>query len=315
MKNADQVSLRQLRCFVAVAEELHFRRAADRLAMRQPPLTQRIQDMERDLGVELFRRIGMRVELTDAGRTLLTSARETLKHAENFYDAAQRAARGTYGQIKVGLTITALFFDAVRQTMREFQRQHPDVSLDLTLIHSVPALDALRQRELDMCLMRVFPAPVPADCEQIVIARDRLMLALPAEHPLCELPRVSLNATADESFVALSCKAGTAIERQIASLWQRAGLTPRITQEADHGPAVLALVAGGFGNAILPGALQAIRFDHVVWKIIDIDERLTESSVHLVYHKHALREPAVATLIDCLRRRACEPTNLVRQFG
>src|SRR5215211_4602149 len=151
MKNTDRISLRQLRCFVILAEELHFRRAAERLHITQPPLTQRIQDMERELGVELFRRLGHRVELTDAGRAVLKSARETLAQAEGLYEVAQRAACGEYGQIRVGLTITALFFDSIHQALRTFQREHPDLSLDLIYVSSGRALDTLRQRKRDVC--------------------------------------------------------------------------------------------------------------------------------------------------------------------
>src|SRR5262245_4215104 len=171
MKNLDQISLRQLRCFVTVAEELHFRRAARRLNMSQPPLTQRIKDMERDLSVELFRRIGHRVELTDAGRIVLTSARETLTQAEGLCEVAQRAARGEHGRIRIGQTTTALFFSSIQQAMRVFQQDHPGVSLDLMHISSGPALEALRQRKLDVCLIRAFPVPLPPDCEETVVAR------------------------------------------------------------------------------------------------------------------------------------------------
>src|SRR5215471_12552675 len=101
MNNANRISLRQLRCFVTVADELHFRRAADKLHMRQPPLTQRIQDLERDLGVDLFRRVGNKVELTDARKIVLNRARETLAQAEAICEVAQRAARGEYRKIRV----------------------------------------------------------------------------------------------------------------------------------------------------------------------------------------------------------------------
>src|SRR5262249_18042786 len=175
-----RISLRQLRCFVTVSEELHFRRAAERLNMRQPPLTQRIKDMERDLGVKLFRRVGNKVELTDAGRMVLNPAREMLAQAERLFEVAPRAARGEYGRIKIGLAMTALFFDCVRQTMQMFQQQYPGVVLELSLITSGLALQTLRQRKLDLCLVRTFPGEVPPDCEKTVIARDRLLLVLPA---------------------------------------------------------------------------------------------------------------------------------------
>lgn len=315
MKNANQVSLRQLRCFVTVADELHFRRAAEKLHMRQPPLTQRIRDMERDLGVDLFRRIGNKVELTDAGKMVLNAARETLAKAESVCELAQRAARGECGKVRVGLTITALFFHSIQRGMRVFQQEHPAVSVELTQISSGPALDGLRQRKLDACLMRPFPSPLPPDFEETVIARDRLMLVLPAGHPRTGGKMIPLSAIADENFVSLACQRGIALYDQIMNLWEKSGLKPRVSQEAENGPAVMALVAAGLGNAILPSSLQAIRFEHVVWKTIEIDDRWTETSLNLVYHKDALAERVPAAFIECLRRHSCDASNMVRQFG
>src|SRR5262245_13224354 len=315
MRNISQISLRQLRCFVTIAEELHFRRAAEKLHMRQPPLTQRIRDMERDLGIEIFRRIGNKDELTEAGKMVLNAARETLAQAESVCELAQRAARGECGKIKVGLTITALFFRSIQQGMRVFQQENPGVSLELTQISSGPALDGLRLRKLDTCLMRAFPFPLPPDCEETVIARDRLMLVLPAGHPRTGEKIIPLSAIAEENFVSLACKRGIALYDQIMNLWDKSGLKPRVSQEAENGPAVMALVAAGLGNAILPSSLQAIRFEHVVWRTIEIDERWTETSLNLVYHRDALAERVPAAFIECLRRHSCDASNVVWQFG
>jgi len=306
MANVNHISLRQLRCFVTVADELHFHRAAEKLHMRQPPLTQRIKDMERDLGVELFRRAGNKVELTDAGRMVLKSAKETLAHVEGLCEMAQRAARGECGQIRIGLTITALLFDSIRRAIRAFQQENPDVALRLAQICSGPALEGLLQRKWDVCLIRAFPAPLPLNCEEIVIARDQLMLVLPSEHAKIQAERIPLSAVADERFISLTPKRGIAIHHQIMNLWERAGVRPRIAQEAENGQAVLALVAAGLGNAILPSSLQAIRFEHVVWKTIDIDDRWTQTSLNLVYNKESLAERVPAAFIECLRRHSCQ---------
>jgi DNA-binding transcriptional LysR family regulator len=314
MKNADQISLRQMRCFVTVADELHFRRAAEKLHMRQPPLTQRIQGMERDLGVELFRRSGNKVELTDAGRMVLKAAKETLSRAEGVCAAAQRAARGECGHIRVGLTTSALFVDSIQQAMRVFQQERPDVSLELTYIGSCLGLEALRQRKLDVGLIRAFPVPLPPDCEEIVIERDRLMLVLPAGHPQTQAKKIPLSTMVDEKFVSLPCKGGMALYAQVMHLWERSGLRPRIAQEAAHGPAVMALVAGGLGYTILPSSFQAIRFERVVWKTIEADDRWTESSLNLVYHKNTLAERVPAAFIECLLRHS-SAANVIRQFG
>ena len=311
MKNANQISLRQLRCFVTVAEELHFRRAAQRLNMSQPPLTQRIKDMERDLGIELFRRIGNRVELTDAGRRMLNPAKETLAQAEGFCETAQRAARGECGRIRVAVTIASLFFRSIQQAVRVFQKDYPDVSLDIAQMSSGPALEALRRRQLDMCLMRPFPAPLPPDCEGTTIELDRLMLVLPAGRPQTRAKRIQLSAVVDEKFVSLSCKS---LSDQITNLWDKSGLKPRIAQEAQNGPVVMALVAAGLGIAILPSSLQAVRFEDVVWKGIETDDSWTETSLNLVYCKEIMAERAPASFIESLRRHSCA-ANVVRQFG
>ena len=314
MRSTSSISLRQMRCFVTVAEELHFRRAAEKLHMRQPPLTQRIRDMERDLGVELFRRTGNKIELTDAGHLVLKAVKETLVGAECVGEVAQRAARGECGRIRVGLVIAALFFDSIQQAMRVFQAEHPDVSLDLTQASSGLALEGLRQRKLDVCLVRPFSTPLPPDCEATTIERDRLMLVLPAVHPQARARKIQLSAIADEKFISIACKKGHALYDQVMNLWEKSGLQPRIAQEAENGPAIMALVAAGLGNAILPSSLQTIRLQHVVWKTIETDDRWTEGVLNVAYHKDILGERIPAAFIECLRRHSCA-ADVVRQFG
>src|SRR5262245_34357384 len=293
MTTTDRITLRLLRCFVTLAEELHFRRAAERLHISQPPLTQRIQDMERELGVELFRRLGHRVELTDAGRAVLKSARDTLAQVDGLYEVAQRAARGEYGQIRIGLTITALFCGSVHQAFRTFQREHPHLSLDLTYVSSGRALDALRRCKRDVCLVRELPAPVPPDCLEIMVAREKLMLVLPAGHPHAKGDRIPLSAVVDDRFIALTPNQGIALHSQITRLWEKSGLQPRVAQEAENGPTAMALVAGGLGYTILPSSFQTIRFESLIWKAIDGDASWTETSLNLVCFKDALLNPVV----------------------
>jgi DNA-binding transcriptional LysR family regulator len=309
MKNPHQISLRQLRYFVTVAEELHFHRAAQRLNMSQPALSQRIKEMERELEVELFERIGHRVQLTDAGRMMLNPAKETLAQADGFRETAQRAARGESGQIKLAVTIASLFFRSIQNGVRDFQKDYPGVSLDIVQMTSGQALEALRRRKLDMCLMRPFSAPLPLDCIGTTIARDRLMLVLPVGHPQAHAKQIPLSAVVDEKFVSLSCKS---LADQIATLWDKAALHPSIGQQAQNGPVLMALVAADLGIAILPSSLQAVRLDNVVWKKIEIDDQWTETSLNLVYHKDTLNQRLPATFIESLRSSA---DNVIRQFG
>jgi len=239
-----------------------------------------------------------------------------LAQAEAICEVAQRAAGGEYRKIRVALPIAALYFRSIQHALRAFQQEYPSVSLELTQTAAGPALEGLRQRKFDAGLMRAFPFPVPSNCEEIVIARDRLMLVLPAGHPRSESKSIPLSAVAEEKYVSLPSKRGLALYDQITNLWERSGLrTPAVSQEADNGSAVMGLVAAGLGNAILPSSLQVIRFEHIVWKTIETDDRWTESSMNLVYHRDALAERVPAAFIECMRRHSCEVSNIVRQFG
>jgi DNA-binding transcriptional LysR family regulator len=133
------------------------------------------------------------------------------------------------------------------------------------------------------------------------------MVVLPAEHPYIDAQKIALSMVADEKFVSLSCKS---LADQITNLWDKCGLKPRIAQEAHNGSVVLALVAAGLGIAVLPSSLQAVRFEDVVWKAIEIEDHWTDLSLQLVHHRDALKERAPASFIACLRQYA-SPGNVV----
>ena len=311
MKGAE-ITLRQLRYFVMVAEELHFGRAAAKLHITQPPLTQRIHELERHLGVELFTRVGNKVDLTEAGKIVLSAAKDTLADAEGVCNVAQRVAKGEFGQLRIATaSIGTLFLPSIQQAMRTFQQEHPGLSLELTVTPSALSLEGLRQRKLDVCFMRLFTFPLPPECEAVAIARDRLMLVLPAGHPLTAQKTIPLSAIADEKYVSTS-KKRIALREQIAALWDKAGLKPpRASQQAEDGPALLALVAAGFGIAILPSLLQALQFQQIVWRTIDCDERWTASSMNLVYHRDSLAEQRPAAFIDFLKQHFRRTSNVI----
>jgi len=287
MKNLDQISLRQLRCFVTVAEELHFRRAAERLNMRQPPLTQRIQAMEKDLGVELFRRHGRLVELTEAGRLVLPEARGALAQIDRVRDAARRAERAEAGTLRIAVVISASFVPAFNEATRAFRQDCPGVALELTWTVSTGCIQALRQRRVDLALVRRVSQHLDG-LSYLTVAHDRLMLVLPANHPKADADRIALSDLVEERFVLFPPEKRSAIYGHIIEVWARAGLTPRIGQVADNGLTILALVAAGFGIAILPSTLASLHMPNVAWKPIDMDERWTSSSLIMLYRKESL---------------------------
>jgi DNA-binding transcriptional LysR family regulator len=305
MNNANKLSLRQLRCFVTVAEELHFRRAAERLQISQPPLTQRIQEMERDLGVELFLREGHRVELTEAGRLVLAEARATLAQADRVREVARLAAQGEAGNLRVSVIASASFVPAFNEATNAFQRDYPKVTLELSETTSRGAMAALQQRRTDICAVRR-GAPLLDGVQQMELARDQLMLVMPSNHPKAAAGKVALQDVVDERFIAFASENSLTLSGQVMGLWSRLGLTPRVAQKADNALAILGLVAAGFGNAILPSTISAIQMPNVIWKPIDMDEQWTASAIVMLYRSDYRNEKLQSRFIDYITRYSSE---------
>jgi DNA-binding transcriptional LysR family regulator len=299
-----QLTIRQLSCFVAVAEELHFRRAAQRLHMSQPPLTQRIQAMEQDLGVQLFKRIGRRTELTDVGRAVLIEARGALAQVERVRVVARQAQEGKTGTIRAAVVISVAFTRAFNEATKAFRSDYPGVVLDLVHANAGPAIEALRQRKIDICLVRR-PAVPPRELEQVTVAKDRLMLVLPSGHPKAGAEKVSLPDIVNEPFISFPAEK-VVLHKKIVELWAQAGLRPPVGQEGENGLAILTLVASGFGNAILPSSLNLIQMPNVVWKLIDMDDQWTESFIDILYRPDALLEKHQRRFIEYVRHHSSE---------
>jgi DNA-binding transcriptional LysR family regulator len=170
------ISIRQLRYFITVAEERHFHRAAARLHVSQPPLTQRIQTLERDLGVQLFTRTGHRIELTEAGRLVLAEARAALAQVDRMREVARRAGHGEAGHLRISIVYSVPFLQAFTRATKAFQSDYPDVVLDLVHRNSTEGIEGLRERKLDICLMRREAVRLHG-FQQMTVAKDQLMLA------------------------------------------------------------------------------------------------------------------------------------------
>ena len=140
----------------------------------------------------------------------------------------------------------------------------------------------------------------------MVIARDRLMLVLPSNHPKAHAPKVALQDVVEERFIQFSMEKSINLHRHVAELWARAGLVPHDLQIGEGGLPILALVAGGFGNAILPGLLSEIQMPNVVWKPIDVNEQWTSSSIVMLYRVDERNEKVQSRFVDYVRRFCCE---------
>ena len=279
------MELRHLRYFVVVAEELHFSRAAERLGMSQPPLSQQIRALEDDLQVQLFERTSRHVELTEAGRHFLTEARATLAQAERARQAASRAHRGEIGALTVGLFPSALLAAPVAAAVLGFRRQHPRVRLVLRERAVHAAIRDLAGGDLDISFLRHSMRPdIPAGFALTEMLREPLMLVLHRDHPLARSRKpVPLEALAQEPFIHFSPRSDSALHDHVAAVCATAGFVPRIEQEANQNGSILALIGTGIGLSILPRSLCRLSLPEL--RVLPIDSAAAVSRIWMAYRR------------------------------
>jgi DNA-binding transcriptional LysR family regulator len=261
------LDLRQLRYLVAVAEEGHVTRAAARLGMQQPPLSQQIKAMEEGLGFQLFHRKPRGVELTDSGRVLFEEARAVLARLEQAERDARRTARGELGQLRIGIAPTAPFHPLVPGVIRGFREVHPGVAVMLDECLSRQAVQGLAEARLDAAFLR---AELPAGAGMTVhrLLDEPMVVALPATHTLANgsglAPR-PLRDFAAESFIVFARVEGPGMFDATVAACLKAGFTPRLGQEAPRITSTLGLVAAGLGVALVPASLRRVHMDGVTY--------------------------------------------------
>lgn len=260
------LDLRQLRYFVAVAEELHFSRAARRLHMSQPPLSQQIHRLETELGVLLLQRTKRRVVLTEAGRVLLAEGKRILREVDQAVEAAQRTSRGEAGHLAIGFVSSAPY-EMLPATLGAFRRQYPRVQLSITELNSTVQVDALLDSRIDVGLVRT-PLDHGLGVVLETVAREHLVVALPRDHPLAQHTRVRLAELADSPMVTTPRSESVAFYDAIISACHLSGFSPDIVAEASQASGMVALVAAGSGAAILPASTARIQLPDVVYRPI-----------------------------------------------
>ena len=260
------MELRHLRYFVAVAEEQHVTRAAERLGMQQPPLSQQIQALEAELDVQLFRRKPRGVELTQAGEALLGDARAILARVEHAVAATKRAARGEQGRIAIGFTSSVPFHPFMPRIIRSFREAFPLISLVLEEGGTSELVDALRQERIDAAFVRS-PVFDPLGLEVRPLLEEEMVAALPADHSLAQSVKspLPLSALAGETFILYRRPSGPGLYDSILAGCHRAGFSPRIGQEAPRMLSTLNLVAAGLGVSIVPASMQGLHINGVVF--------------------------------------------------
>jgi DNA-binding transcriptional LysR family regulator len=271
------MELRHLRYFVAVAEELHFSRAAERVGIAQPPLSQQIKALEHEVGAPLLLRTKRSVHLTPVGEVFLAEARKTLAQSEQALQAARRAARGEVGKLAVGFVSSAVYgkFASVFGLMR---RRYPDVALVLQDMTSEEQVEAMKASAIDVGLVR--PPVLAAEALAVrTILREPLMAALPAKHPLARQKRLPLKALSAEAFLLVPRPLGPGFYDRVLGLCARVGFVPRVVQEARTTQTIASLIAAGIGVSLVPASLQNLRLDGIVYRDLTDAGATTELAV------------------------------------
>jgi DNA-binding transcriptional LysR family regulator len=256
---------------VAVAEELHFRRAAQRLHVSQPPLSTQIRKLEAEVGVELLRRNRRGVELTVAGRALLADARLLLEQADRATERARRAARGELGELRIGFVGSAIYA-VLPEAVRTFRGERPEVHISLRELPTEEQLEALRRDQLDVGFVRAPAAPDDLRMERVL--REPVVAALPADHPLAGEPAVALRELAGESFVLFPRAQARGFHDELMVRLRREGGAARVAQEAPEMQTIIGLVAAGVGVSLVPASTRMLARDGVVYRRLR-DEEVT----------------------------------------
>lgn len=261
------MELRQVRYFVAVAEELHFGRAASRVHVAQPALSKQVMNLERELGAQLFDRRGRKVELTEAGRVFLERALVILEGVAEAELAAARAGRGETGRLTVGFTGMALYGAAPR-IVKAFGERHPGVGLALREMRTPDMVKALRDRRVDVGFLH---PPLREEAGGAlaleVMASEPLIAALPEDHELCDLPEVSLGRLAEERFVIVPRDEGPELHDRVMGTCRASGLSPAVAnRNAPSQTTALGLVAAGVGVSLVWECMRDLGRSGVVYR-------------------------------------------------
>ncbi|WP_038904368.1 LysR family transcriptional regulator [Dickeya zeae] len=292
------IELRHLRYFIAVAEELHFGRAAERLHISQPPLSQQIQALEEQIGAQLLERNNRNVRLTQAGELFLKEAWAIISQVNQAAERAARIQRGEIGELNIGFTSSAPFVKQVSRSLLQFRQRYPEVHIQMMEINTKQQIAPLLDGKLDLGVMR--NNPLPDTLRHQLLLHEPMVAVVHEEHPLASVPggHISIQQLANEPFVFFAREGGTALYDEVMNLLKKYGITPYITQEVGEAMTIIGLVSSGLGVSLLPASFRRIRIDGV--KYLSLQEKDAISEMWLVTHQHRPLNTAAQTLITLM---------------
>jgi DNA-binding transcriptional LysR family regulator len=269
------LELRHIRYFLAVAEERHFTRAAAKVGIGQPPLSQQIKDLEREVGAALFHRLAHGAELTEAGKAFLTAVKEMPLIAERATAAARRAARGETGSLRVGFTASATFNVVVPSTIRAFRRAYPDIDLTLEEANTAPLITRLREGTLDTAFLR----PGAAGTDELQVRRlseEPMVVALPKRHHAAAFEQIDLSLLKDDPFLLFPRETAPTLYDTVVDACRKAGFEPIIGQLVPHMASIVNLVAAELGVSIVPASMMQVRVTGIAYRQIAGQSPMTQ---------------------------------------
>ena len=285
------MDVRQLKYFIAVAEEQNIGRAAMRLHISQPPLTRQIQALENDLGVLLFNRTNWGVNLTQAGESLLIHARNITEHIELAKEQAQLAGKGLIGRIDVGVFGSAML-NIIPQILNSFTKTHPDVKVVLHTLPKGRQIEALHQERILIAFERYLPASPGLRIE--MVCREPLSVAVNLRNPLAQQESVHVEQLRSEPLIGEADNTAA-----LKAVVETHGLGPMIVQKTSDMISAAVMVAGGFGTAIVPDSLRTLQLPNVVYRPL-LMEQAPLIELHCAYREEET-SPLLAKLLQTVR--------------
>ncbi|MDB5852927.1 MAG: transcriptional regulator, LysR family [Herminiimonas sp.] len=294
------MELRQLRYFVVLAEELHFGRAAARLHMTQPPLSQTIQGLEAELGTLLFNRTRRSVALTPAGVALLPQIQRLLQFAQSLPAIARRAAAGESGRLALSFVSTA-DYSVLPTFLRDFRQRYPQVQIDLREATSDVQLDELADGRIDVgLLIPPLPDRLKAELSYVPVIAEPLVLAAPQGLLARGKQPVALSTLSELPLIIFPRRIAPALHDAILSCFQTAGLTPHIGQEAIQMQTIVGLVSAGMGIALVPQSVSNLKRPGVEYRALSDPTPLVETGIAW---RHDNASPVLHAFLELLRKK------------
>jgi len=298
------IDLRQLRYFVAVAEELHFGRAARRLNLSQPPMSQQVKALENYLGVVLLRRTKRHVELTPAGEYFLPEAKRILRELERVAAQAKQAEAGLTGHLRVGVNFSAPFHPFTSRLLQNFRKKYPHVQVELVL-HERPnilQLVDIHSFDLDLALIWLDESHRKADILRLDLAQDEMQVVLPSDHLLARKAQIPIADLRDVPFVSTPKHAGTQHYDCIVKAFAAIQAHPRIVYEALQMPLTMSMVAAGSGISLLPSFLRHIPMSGVVFRPLKLPRGKAPVMIYNLIAPTFSKNAAALHFIDMARQ-------------